>query len=128
MIANMRDTPGLDSARALLVGLEVTSVAFVRTWVELLFEDEVRVAVFTAPHGVWANKPWRYPTDLRPMLNYINQTVVDFQMDETSTAELTFEHEHTFVVPLDDEARNGPEAINIVGASTSDRQRPMWTW
>ncbi|MDT4962676.1 MAG: hypothetical protein QOF87_2323 [Pseudonocardiales bacterium] len=128
MIANMRDVPGLDSARALLVGLEVTSVAFVRDWVELLLEDEVRVAAFTAPRGVWDNEPWQYPTDLRPMLNYINQTVVDFQMDETSTTELTFEHENTFVVPLDDQARNGPEAINIIGAPTADGQRPMWIW
>jgi hypothetical protein len=62
------------------------------------------------------------------MLNYINQTVVDFQVDEALTAELTFEHENTFVVPLDDEARKGPEAINIVGIPTGDGPRPMWIW
>jgi hypothetical protein len=123
-----REVPGLDSARALLVGLEVTSVSFVRDWVELLLEDEARVAAFTAPRGVWASLSWHDPTDLRPMLNYINQTVVDFQVDETSSAELTFEHENTFVVPLDDRARKGPEALHIVGVPTSERQRPMWIW
>lgn len=62
------------------------------------------------------------------MLNYINQTVVDFQVDEVSAAELTFERENTFVVPLDDQARTGPEAINIVGPPTSARRRSIWIW
>ena len=124
----MRDVPGLDSARALLVGREVTSVCFVRDWVELLLDDDVRVAAFTSPRGVWASQPWQFPNDLRPMLNYINQVVVDFQLDEDLTAELTFEHENTFVVPLDDEARNGPEAIHVVGPSIGDGPRAMWIW
>lgn len=51
MIPSVKDVPGLDSARALIVGLEVTSVAFVRNWVELLLDDEVRFAMFTVRAG-----------------------------------------------------------------------------
>jgi hypothetical protein len=128
MIARVKEDPGIASARALLVGREVRSVCFVRDWVELALDDDVRVAAFTAPRGAWAARPWAYPTDVRSMLNYINQTVVDFQLDEHSSAELTFSHEHTFVIPLDENTRGGPEALHVIGPSVAEGTREMWVW
>src|SRR6266496_3618050 len=128
MITGGKEDAGVASARALLVGRDITSVCFVRDWVELALDDDVRVAAFTPPRGVWAARPWGYPIDLRSMLKYINQTVVGFQLDEHSSAELTFSHEHTFVIPLDENARWGPEALHIIGPSVAEGTRDMWVW
>jgi hypothetical protein len=63
------------------------------------------------------------------MLGFIGRTVDAFTFVEGKYAQLAF-GEDAFTIPLTDEARRGPEALQIVGVDEdglTDASR-MWIW
>lgn len=121
---------GVSSARELLVGREVSAVAFVRDYVELHFDGPV-VRAISDPYGMYGCRGWRFPEGHAAdvMRCYIGKVVdgLRFVEDEYLAIDLG---EHTFIVPLDDDSRVGPEAVHIVGVDErggTDASR-MWIW
>lgn len=121
---------GVDSARELLVGREVSAVCFVRDYVELHFDGPIFRAL-TAPFGMYGCTGWRLPgvSATGGLLRYIGLTVDDFVLLPRRYAQLGF-GEHSFAVPLDEDARTGPEALHIVGVDEYGRTdtRHLWIW
>jgi hypothetical protein len=125
-----QDVPGLAEARNLLIGREVSAVCFVRDYVELHFDGPV-VRALTDPYGVHGRRSWRFPDGeaMNTMRSYIGEVVDDFLIVPDQYARIAF-GEHSFTIPLDDQAHTGPEALHIVGideeAQTSTRH--MWIY
>ncbi len=75
---------------------------------------------------------WRFPDGnaAGAMLGYIGTVVVDgFRFVENEFLSVD-SGEHSFVVPLDDSSRRGPEAVSIVGVDADGRTgaMSMWVW
>jgi hypothetical protein len=125
-----QDMRGVDSARHLLVGQEVSAVCFVRDYVELQFDGPIFRAL-TAPFGMYGCTGWRLPgaSATGGLLRYIGLTVDDFVLLPGRYARLAF-GEHSFTVPLDDDARTGPEALHIIGVDDRGETdtRHLWIW
>ena len=109
------------SARALLVGHEVSAVCFVRDYVELQFDGPV-VRALTRPFGLFGGQAWRFPEghSMDRMRSYIGQVVDGFVLVPDEYAQLSF-GEHSFTIPLDGDSRSGPEALHIVGVDEDGR-------
>jgi hypothetical protein len=118
---------GLTEARALLIGREVSAVCFVRDYVELHFDGPVLRAL-TDPSGLYGCTQWRFPDGhaLTRMRSYIGKVVDDFVIVPHEYAQLAF-GEHSFLIPLDDASRRGPEALHIVG-DDRDGTRHLWIY
>lgn len=116
-----QDVPGVASARALLVGREVSAVCFVRDYVELHFDGPV-VRALTAPFGLYGCQGWRFPEghSLDRMRSFVGKVVDGFVLVPDKYAQLSF-GEHSFTIPLDEDSRSGPEALHIVGVDESGR-------
>lgn len=125
-------SPGVESARTLLVGREVSAVCFVRDYVELHFDGPI-VRALTDPRGSWMaqHRGWQYPDSdsVAVILNFIGRVVDGFTFIDGQYAQLSF-GEDVFTIPLTDDARRGPEALHIVGVDESGRTdaRHMWVW
>ncbi|WP_157546397.1 hypothetical protein [Hamadaea tsunoensis] len=115
---------------ALLVGLEVSAVCFVRDYVELHFDGPVLRAL-SAPFGLYGCRGWRFPDGDSPtvMRYYIGKTVDGFELSPDRLLALDF-GEHRFAIPLDDNARVGPEAahLHVPDPATEMPVRRMWIW
>ena len=124
----VEDIPGLASARDLLVGQEVSAVCFVRDYVELHFDGPI-VRALTDPIGLYGCQPWRFPhpSALALMRKYIGQIVDDFTIVPDRYAQLAF-GEHSFTIPLDQDARTGPEALHLVGVGDHGRLDTSRLW
>jgi hypothetical protein len=63
------------------------------------------------------------------MRNYIGLTVDDCELipDRYLTVD---SGEHRFAIPLDDDARPGPEAAHLIGVDASGQTDPsqLWIW
>lgn len=126
----MTETPGVASARELLVGREVSAVCFVRDYVELHFDGPILRAI-SNPRGLWGCTTWQFPDGhaAERMLSYIGQVVDGFDLVPDAYAQLSF-GENSFTVPLDEQRRLGPEALHIVGVNGDGQTdaRHMWIW
>jgi hypothetical protein len=124
------ESVGVESARALLVGREVSAVCFVRDYVELHFDGPI-VRAISDPYGMWGCGGWRFPAGdaANAMRRYIGQTVDGFEFVAGRYAQLAF-GEHSFTIPLDDESRWGPEAMHVVAVDDDGRtdSRHMLIW
>ncbi|MFE2165868.1 hypothetical protein ACFXB3_12470 [Streptomyces sp. NPDC059447] len=125
-IANDSDDP-----LRLLMGLEVSAVAFVRDYVELHFDGPILRAL-SDPSGVYGGREWRFPApgSLELMRCYIGKTVDGCELDPDRILALDF-GEHRFVIPLDSDSSGGPEAAHMVGVDESGRASVlggMWIW
>jgi hypothetical protein len=122
------NVPGLDAARALLIGREVSAVCFVRDYVELHFDGPVLRAL-TDPFGLYGCSHWRFPDGdaLARMRSYIGEVVDDLVIVPEQYAQLAF-GEHSFTIPLDDTSRTGPEAMHIVGVDEDDQIDAHHLW
>lgn len=119
---------------AMLVGLEVSAISFVRDYVEVLFDGPILRAL-SEPYGHWQDAQWRFPEPgaVDVMRRYIGSTV--FSVDERPERRLAFESSTAtasgvFFIPLDEESRVGPEAAHLVGADAQGRPDlgQMWIW
>ncbi len=119
---------GVESARNLLVGREISAVCFVRYYLELHLDGPIVRAV-SNPYGVFGGRSWRFPEAGAPdvMLSYIGNTVDGFRFEADKCLSID-SGEHSFVIPLDDSSRTGPEAAHIVGVDENGRTDTKWMW
>jgi hypothetical protein len=77
------------------------------------------------------HRGWRYPEgdSATVMLRFIGRVVDSFTLVEGQYAQLGF-GEDAFTIPLTEEERRGPEALQIVGVDDAGRTDPsrMWIW
>jgi hypothetical protein len=131
-LSDPAESLGVKSARALLVGREVSAVCFVRDYVELHFDGPI-VRAISNPLGSWMarHRGWRYPDgdSATAMLIFIGRVVDGFTFVADQHAQLSF-GEDAFTIPLGDEDRRGPEALHIVGVDEDGRTDPrqLWVW
>lgn len=125
-----REEPSVESARALLIGREVSAVCFARDYVELHFDGPI-VRAISNPLGSWASahRGWHYPErdSATVMLRFIGRVVDDFALVAGKFAQLSF-GEDAFTIPLIDESRKGPEALHIVGVDDYGHPDPGQRW
>jgi hypothetical protein len=120
-----RDEAGLQQ----LVGLQVNAVCFVRDYVELHFDGPVLRAV-RDPFGRYGCQGWQFPKGNSPtvMRYYIGKTVDGFELIPDRLLALDF-GEHRCAVPLNHDARTGPEAAQLLIPNADGTAiRRMWTW
>ncbi len=100
---------------SLLVGRELSAVCMVRDHVELHFDGPV-VRALTNPRGRFGGWGWQFPERDAPsaMRRYIGREVTGVELVGGVHLKLSFGPEH-ISIPLDDDARSGPEALNVVG-------------
>ncbi len=123
-----QNIPGVASAQELLLGREVSAVCFVRDHVELHLGGPI-VRALTHPVGLYGCRTWRFPdpSAMALLRNYIGQTVDGFVVVPDEYAQLAF-GEHSFTIPLDEDSKNGPEALHIVGVDARGRTNPSSLW
>lgn len=124
------EPPGVASARALLVGREISAISFVRDYVEVHFDGPI-VRAISNPYGMYGCRGWRFPDgqSAEVMRHYIGKVVDGFRFVNGEYLAID-SGEHSFIVPLGDESRVGPEAVHIVGVDERGCTDPscMWIW
>lgn len=112
----------------LLVGRELSAVCMVRDYVEFHFDGPV-VRALTNPRGRFGEWGWKFPERDAPsaMRLFIGKKVTNVELVEGVRLLLAFGAEH-ISIPLDDEARSGPEALNVVGVDEKGRTDPRRLW
>jgi hypothetical protein len=99
----------------LLMGREMDAVCLVRDYVEFHLDGPV-VRALTPPRGRFGEWGWRFPERdaLGVMRFYIGKVVTGIDFDEEVRLLLEFGADH-ILIPLDQDARTGPEALQVVG-------------
>jgi hypothetical protein len=97
-----------------LVGRELAAISFVRDYVEFHFDGPV-VRALSDPSGSVDGVAWSFAdrSTVATMLDLIGREVVRVVLDAARA--LTIELcDATITVPLDDDHRTGPEALNVM--------------
>jgi hypothetical protein len=97
-----------------LVGLEMSAICMVRDYVEFHFDGPI-VRALSDPKGRLGELSWQFPERdaLSAMRLYISKTLTGTELDEGVQLLLEFGADH-ISIPLDQESRPGPEALQFV--------------
>ncbi len=97
-----------------LVGAELSEVAFVRDYVELHFDGPV-IRALTRPFVESNGTSTRFPTpgSRDALCSLIGQVVETVTETENVSVRVLFRNGSAFVVPLDPDSYEGPEAMHF---------------